>query len=102
LTHPVRVTDDFWDALDRELPSGRRPTWHDVATVDLPAIVDRFATGWDDLPQLIPGRPEYRILIVAGTYGIYSIEGQYAADGVVEIVGIELDFEGLHDRAWGR
>jgi hypothetical protein len=53
----VRTTSQFWSALDAAMPSGRRPPWHDVAAVDLPEIVERFAIGWwDALPPLIPGR----------------------------------------------
>jgi hypothetical protein len=43
------------------------------------------------LPPLIPGRPDYRILIAAGrlVYA-YVIVGQLAADGAVELVEIDL------------
>ncbi len=33
---------------------------------ELLRIVERFATEFHDLPKLIPGRPDYRILISAG------------------------------------
>ena len=64
----VRATPGFFTDLDRQLPTeagpdGVPPSRGDFQTYDLLLIVERFATGFDDLPQPIPGRPDYRILI---------------------------------------
>lgn len=53
----VRVSRDVFDELDQVLgpargPSGR-PSANDFLTVDLIAIVDRFATRFEELPALI-------------------------------------------------
>jgi hypothetical protein len=91
----VRTTPEFWVALDAAMPAGREPSWHDFAAVDLPGIVERFAGGWQDVPPLIPGRDDYRILIGAGqVVAFYAVEAQRARDGAVELVGIEIDVNG--------
>jgi hypothetical protein len=53
------------------------------------AIIEEFATGWDDLPEQIPGGPEYRVLIKTGrTVPMVSVVGQLAPDGAIELVDI--------------
>jgi hypothetical protein len=54
-----------------------------------------MAVGWDDLAPLIPGRDDYRVLILRGrlTYA-FVVEGQLAYDGAIELVSIELDLTG--------
>jgi hypothetical protein len=56
------------------------------------SIIERFAEGFDDLPELIAGRPDYRLLIAGGTIvAAVSVVGQLAADGTVELVGLRID-----------
>ena len=51
-----------------------------------------FTASLDALPELIAGRPEYRILIAAGSLAPrYAVVGQLASDGAVERIGIDLD-----------
>jgi hypothetical protein len=91
---PVRTAVQFWAALDVAMPVGREPSWHDFAAIDLPDIVERFAVGWDDLPALISGRADYRILIGAGrVVAFYAVDAQLASDGSIELVGVEIDVE---------
>jgi hypothetical protein len=88
----VRTTSQFWAALDVAMPAGREPSWHDFAATDLPDVVERLAEGWDDLPPLIPGRVDYRVLIGAGqVVAFYAVESQLALDGSVELVDVEID-----------
>ena len=55
-------------------------------------IFTRFATGWDGLPRLVPGREDYRVLVVRGVLlRAISVMGQLAPDGAIELVDIELD-----------
>lgn len=64
----------------------------DFLTIELLAIVDIFATRFDDLPQLVEGRSDYRILIATGTLvRAIAVVGQRSNDGSVEIVSIEVD-----------
>jgi hypothetical protein len=92
----VRPTRDFFLDLDRQLPAQRgprgEPSRTDFQTHDLLLIIDRFATGWDDLPQLIPGRDDYRVLISAGVLvRALAVEAQLAPDGVIELVRLSID-----------
>lgn len=92
----VRPTRDFYLDLDRQLPErhGPRgePSRTDFQTHDLLLIFDRFATGWDELPRLIPGRDDYRVLISAGVLvRVLAVEGQLAPDGAVELVRLSID-----------
>ena len=92
----VRATQDFFEDLDRQLgrergPNGE-PSTADFQTLDLLRIVDRFATEFDTLPELIVGRPDYRVLVTTG-YVIagYAVVAQLAGDGAVELVQLDLD-----------
>jgi hypothetical protein len=92
----VRATADFFQDLDRQLrpersPAGQ-PSANDFQVFELIRIVDRFATGFDEFPELIRGRPDYRILISAGMLvARFAVVGQLAADGAVELVQLDLD-----------
>jgi hypothetical protein len=66
----VRATLDFFHDLDPQLPSERgpdgEPSTSDFQTFELLDIVEEFAVDFDELPALIPGRDDYRILISTG------------------------------------
>lgn len=94
----VRANPAFFEDLDRQLPAMRgpngEPSTADFQAFELLRIVDQFATGWDELPELIPGRPDYRLLIGSGTLvGGFSVIGQLAPDGAVELVQLDIDDE---------
>ena len=94
----VRATVSFFEDLDRQLPAERgsngEPSTNDFQVFELLRIVDRFAVGFDDLPELIAGRPEYRLLVVAGTLvPVISVVGQLAPDGAVELVQLDIDLD---------
>jgi hypothetical protein len=94
----VRITEDFWVALELALPTGKELTWHAFASIDLPDVLERFAVEWDTLLPLIPGRSDYRILIGTGRVVVaYSVEAQLAPDGAVELVTVTVDVSGLPD-----
>jgi hypothetical protein len=92
----VRATSDFFRDLDRQLPGERgpqgEPSTYDFQAFELLRIVERFATGFEELPGLIPGRADYRTLITAGTLvaGI-AVVGQLVADGAVELIQLDID-----------
>ena len=68
------------------------PSTHDFQAFELLRIVESFATGFHELPELIPGRPDYRILIAAGTLVTgFAVIGQLASDGAVELVQLDID-----------
>lgn len=92
----VRATPAFFQALDRQLPGERgpngEPSTADFQAYELLEIIDRFATGFMQLPELIPGRSGYRILIAKGVLvRALTVVGQLASDGAVELITLELD-----------
>jgi hypothetical protein len=94
----VRATSAFFEDLDSQLGAERgpngEPSTNDFQAFELLRIVDEFASEWDDLPELIPGRPDYRLLIGSGALVAgFSVIGQLAADGAVELVQLDIDLE---------
>ena len=94
----VRATPAFFEDLDRQLPAERgpsgEPSTNDFQAFELLRIVDEFATGWDELPELIAGRPDYRLLVGSGVLVAgFSVIGQLASDGAVELVQLDIDDE---------
>lgn len=97
----VRATTSFFDDLDRQIPSERGPPVNPQPMTSrsskLIRIVDRFATGLDDLPELIPGRSDYRILISAEMIvALFAVVGQVAHYGAVELVQLDIYLEAEH------
>lgn len=74
-------------------PNGE-PSANDFLTIDLLPIIDMFSTRFDDLPEAVPGRPDYRMLIAAGIMlrGV-SVIGQLIDDDSIELLAIRLDLE---------
>ena len=66
----VRATGRFFEDVDRQFPSERgpkgEPSANDFEVFELLRIVETFATRFDELPELIQGRHDYRILISQG------------------------------------
>ena len=92
----VRATAGFFGDLDRQLPAergpGGEPSANDFQVFELLRIVEHFATGFDELPELIPGRPDYRVLISTGMLvQRFAVVGQLAPDGAVELVSLVID-----------
>lgn len=47
---------------------------------------------FDELPELIPGRPDYRILISGGVLvHVIAVAGQLVPDGTIEILKVRID-----------
>ncbi len=98
----VRAAASFFEDLDRQLASERGPNGEpsatDFQTFELLHIVERFATGFDDLPELVPGRSDYRVLISTGVLvSAYSVVGQLRPDGAVELLTLDVDLGGGAD-----
>ena len=92
----IRATARFFHDLDRQLPAERgpngEPSTNDFQVLDLLRIIDEFATRWDDLPELIPGRPHYRLLLATGNVvPRFAVIAQLAPDGAVELIQLDLD-----------
>ncbi|MGQ0618121.1 MAG: hypothetical protein ACT4PW_14225 [Acidimicrobiia bacterium] len=94
----VRATSGFFRDLSRQLarqrPPHGRPPGSDFRVFELVRVVERFATGFDDLPELIPGRHDYRALRGTGTIvPRFVVVGQLSGDGSVELVEFSADDE---------
>lgn len=92
----VRATPQFFEDLDRQLGAERgpngEPSTNDFQVYELLEIVERFATGFHDLPELIAGRDEYRVLVTAGMLvRALTVVGQLASDGGVDLISLEID-----------
>lgn len=92
----VRAKPEFFEDLDRQLRPERgphgEPSTNDFQALELLRIVEKFATGFETLPELIPGRPDYRILIATGTLvPMFAVVGQLAQDGAVELISLDID-----------
>jgi hypothetical protein len=95
----VRATPDFFALIDAHVGDERGPndesTSAEFEAYELLAIIDRFATGWDGLPEQFPSRPEYRLLISVGRLvPMVAVVGQLAPDGAIELIDITIE---LHD-----
>lgn len=95
----VRATPDFFALIDGQLGDERgpndEPTSAEFEAHELLAIIEKFATGWDSLPEQIPGSSEYRLLIAGGRLvPMVAVVGQLAPDGAVELVDIVIDLHG--------
>lgn len=94
----VRVAASLLDDLDRQLGSERgpngEPSARDFELRELFQVIDRFAEGFDALPELIAGRHDDRVLI---THGLlvprFAVLGQVALDGAVELIQLDLDLD---------
>ncbi len=80
----------IWPSDDMA-PSGE-PSATDFIVIDLPAIVEEFATGFDDLSEAIAGIPAVRMFVGTGALvPAFVAQGIETADGVVHLVGIDID-----------
>lgn len=60
--------------------------------MELPAVVDRFATDFEGLPEIVDGFPGGRMFIARGLLvRAFAVYGLLVADGSIELIGVELD-----------
>lgn len=92
----VRVAPIFFEQLDRQLGTERGPNGEPSATdflvMDLPGIVEKFATAFDNLPMIAEGVPSARRYIGTGLLvTAVVVHGVELTDGAIELVGITID-----------
>ncbi len=92
----VRVSSSFFDQLDEQLRAERsadgEPSATDFVVIELPAVIERFATGFEGLPEVIHGAPAARMLIAPGLLvRAFAVYGLLVANGSVELVGITIE-----------
>lgn len=84
-----------FDAIDETFPPDRGPNGEpsaaDFVTVELPAIVERFATGSDELPDMA-GLSSGRVLIAPGLLvPAFAVYGVLLTDGSIELTSITIE-----------
>jgi len=68
-------------------PSAARTPRVDFEPYELVPILNRFTTGWGDLPALIPGVDDYRVLRAGGHLAhAHVVHGQLTSAGAVELL----------------
>jgi hypothetical protein len=93
-----RPCHEAFEQLDELLRAERgpngQPSATDVIVLELPAIVERFATGFDDLPEIVEGVPAGRMLIAAGMLvRAIAVFGLLTSDNTIDLIGLSLDTE---------
>jgi hypothetical protein len=92
----VRVAPAFFDQLDAQLrpwrgPSGE-PSAGDFVVMELPSVVERFATDFDQLPETVEGVPAARMVIAPGLLvRAFVVYGVLIGEDVIELVGITIE-----------
>jgi hypothetical protein len=92
----VRASPAFFVDLDRQLGPDRGPNGEPSATdflvIELPAVVERFATEFEALPEAVEGVTEARMVIGIGRLvRAFAVYGLLMSDDSVELIGIEID-----------
>lgn len=92
----VRATHRFFDDLDEQLSSERgpngEPSINDFQVVELFPIIERFASSFDSLPELIDGNARYRVLVTSGVLvARIAVTARLAVDGAVELIALDVD-----------
>jgi hypothetical protein len=92
----VRASPAFFVDLDRQLGPDRGPHGEPSATdflvIELPAVVERFATDFETLPEAVEGVAEARMVIGTGRLvRAFAVYGLLMSDDSVELIGIEID-----------
>jgi hypothetical protein len=60
--------------------------------LELPPVIERFATDFEDLPELVEGVPPGRVLVAPGLLvRAFAVYGLLVADGSIELVGLTVE-----------
>jgi hypothetical protein len=92
----VRVADSFFDMLDSQLGPDRgadgEPSATDFLVMEFPAVVERFATAFESLPEIVDGFGGGRMLIAPGMLvRAFVVYGLLITDGTIELIGLDID-----------
>ncbi|MGN6694593.1 MAG: hypothetical protein ACTHN0_10490 [Aquihabitans sp.] len=78
--------------FDAERGRDGEPSVHDFLVVDLTKITAGIAEHFEDLPELISGRDDYRLLVGAGVLvRAFAATVQRAPDGSIDLLRLDID-----------
>jgi hypothetical protein len=81
----------FWDELRRELARTEIVTLERFDRVELPWVLDRFRTFWDDLLPVLDEFPQRRFASFVSADGYrFTVDGWMHSSGRIELVEIEI------------
>ncbi|MEZ5229381.1 MAG: hypothetical protein R2710_22795 [Acidimicrobiales bacterium] len=91
----VRVAPSFFAELDQQLGDERGPDGEPSATdfivLELPTIVEEFASNFDNLPEPAAGVSAARMFISVGRLvGAFVVHGIETTEGIVHLTGIDV------------
>jgi hypothetical protein len=94
----VRASSTFFDSLDEQLAAERgdqgQPSATDFLILDLPPVVERFATDFEALPEIVEGYSAGRMLIARGQLvRAFAVYGLLMDDDSIELIGVEIDLD---------
>lgn len=92
----MRASSAFFGDIDRQLGSDRGPNGEPSATdflvIEVPAIVEKFATDFENLPVAVEGVVEARMALGTGhLVSAFAVYGLLMSDDSVELIGVEVD-----------
>lgn len=98
------MSEEFFRQLDNQLGTTRgphgEPSSTDYLVIELPAVVERFTSDFDSLPEFVAGVPAARMLVTTGVlvsasvvYGIEVADGGSNAWNLVKLVRAGARFE---------
>jgi len=91
----VRVSEGVFEALEDALGAERgpngEPSAHDFEYLELPPIIERFASDFDDLPE-VDGMSGIRVLIAHGTLvRTFAAYGLLLDDDSIDLISITVE-----------
>jgi hypothetical protein len=91
----VRVSESVFELLDAALGSERgpsgEPSAHDFEYLELPQIIERFASDFDELPEA-DGLSGIRVLLAQGTLvQAFAAFGLLLEDDSIDLISITVD-----------
>jgi hypothetical protein len=97
----VWVGEDFLLNVDLALDGSgemKSLTSHEFLSVEVPRIVEEFATQWESLPMRYQGHPGYRLLVQRGSLVFaHSTVGRLTSEDSIELISVRIDLEGPID-----
>lgn len=91
----VRVSESVFELLEVALGAERgpngEPSAHDFEYLELPPIIERFASAFDELPE-VDGMSGIRVLVARGTLVMaFAAFGVLLEDDSIDLISVTVD-----------